>query len=129
MKKDWPRPVSSADSRVPKYEPQLQEVFNLSRAETAVLCVLPLRGPQTPGELRARTGRMHGFEELSDVRSALQRLIQHEPPEARYIHLLSGRGDCGTPGRGACSRDHLSRPRADRGWRVRWGAFGRRSPS
>ncbi len=95
-------PVSSADSRVPKYEHRLQEAFNLPRAETAVLCVLLLRGPQTPGELRGRTERMHRFEELSDVHSALQRLIQRDPPlvrmlarqpgtkETRYAHLLSG---------------------------------------
>jgi len=95
-------PVSSADSRVPKYEHRLQEAFNLPRAETAVLCVLLLRGPQTPGELRGRTERMHRFEELTDVHSALQRLIQRDPPlvkmlprqpgtkEARYAHLLSG---------------------------------------
>ena len=94
--------VSSADSRVPKYEHRLQEAFNLPRAETAVLCVLLLRGPQTPGELRGRTERMHRFEELSDVHAALQRLIQREPPlvkmlprqpgtkETRYVHLLSG---------------------------------------
>jgi len=94
--------VSSADSRVPKYEHRLQEAFNLPRAETAVLCVLLLRGPQTPGELRGRTERMHRFEELSDVHSALQRLIQRDPPlvkmlprqpgtkETRYVHLLSG---------------------------------------
>ena len=95
-------PVSSADSRVPKYEHRLQEAFNLPRAETAVLCVLLLRGPQTPGELRGRTERMHRFEELSDVHSALQRLIQRDSPlvqmlprqpgtkETRYVHLLSG---------------------------------------
>ena len=95
-------PISSADSRVPKYEHRLQEAFNLPRAETAVLCVLLLRGAQTPGELRGRTERMHRFEELSDVQSALQHLAQHEPPlvkvlprqpgtkEARYAHLLSG---------------------------------------
>jgi len=94
--------VSSADSRVPKYEHRLQEAFNLPRAETAVLCVLLLRGPQTPGELRGRTERMHRFEELSDVHSALQRLIQRDSPlvqmlprqpgtkETRYVHLLSG---------------------------------------
>jgi len=94
--------VSSADSRVPKYEHRLQEAFNLPRAETAILCVLMLRGPQTPGELRGRTERMHRFEELSDVHSALQRLIQRDSPlvrmlprqpgtkEARYAHLLSG---------------------------------------
>jgi len=94
--------VSGADSRVPKYEHRLQEVLNLPRAETAVLCALLLRGPQTPGELRGRTERMHRFEELSDVHSALQRLIQRDPPlvkilprqpgtkEARYTHLLCG---------------------------------------
>ena len=94
--------VSSADSRVPKYEHRLQEAFNLPRAETAVLCVLLLRGAQTPGELRGRTERMHRFEELSDVHSALQRLIQRDSPlvqmlprqpgtkETRYVHLLSG---------------------------------------
>jgi uncharacterized protein YceH (UPF0502 family) len=102
-------PVSSADSRVPKYEHRLQEVFNLPRAETALLCVLLLRGPQTPGELRGRTERMHRFEELSDVHSALQRLIQREPPlvqmlprqpgtkEARYAHLLSGEMEIAEP--------------------------------
>jgi uncharacterized protein len=102
--------VSSVDSRVPKYEHRLQEVFNLPRAETAILCVLLLRGAQTHGELRGRTERMHRFEELSDVHSALQRLIQHEPPlarmlarqpgtkEARYAHLLSGEVEIAEPG-------------------------------
>ena len=55
-------PTSSADSRVTKYEHRLQEVFNFTRGETAILCVLLLRGPQTPGELRGRTERMHRFE-------------------------------------------------------------------
>ena len=80
----------------------MQEVFNFTRGEIAVICVLLLRGPQTPGELRGRTERMHRFEELSDVQSTLQRLMQREPPlvtvlprqpgtkEARYAHLLSG---------------------------------------
>src|ERR1700751_4369369 len=92
----------SADGRVTKYEHWLGEAFNFSRAETALVCVLLLRGPQTPGELRGRTERMHRFEELSDVQSTLQRLMQREPPlvmvlprqpgtkEARYAHLLSG---------------------------------------
>ena len=52
-------PASSADSRVPKYEHHLQDVFNFSRGETAVICVLLLRGPQTPGELRGQIGRAH----------------------------------------------------------------------
>ena len=48
-----------ADGRVAKYEHHLQEVFNFTRRETAIICVLLLRGPQTPGELRGRTERMH----------------------------------------------------------------------
>jgi uncharacterized protein YceH (UPF0502 family) len=95
-------PVRGTESRVAKYEHHMQEVFNFTRGEIAVMCVLLLRGPQTPGELRGRTERMHRFEELSDVQSVLQRLMQREPPlvtmltrqpgtkEARYAHLLSG---------------------------------------
>jgi len=98
-------PASGADSRVTKYEHRLQDVFNFSRGETAVLCVLLLRGPQTPGELRGRTERMHRFEDLEAVQSSLQRLTQREPPlvgmlprqpgtkESRYAHLLSGEID------------------------------------
>jgi len=95
-------PTSSADSRVTKYEHRLQEAFNFTRGETAMLCVLLLRGPQTPGELRGRTERMHRFEDLTEVQSTLQRLMQRDPPlarvlprqpgtkEARYKHLLAG---------------------------------------
>lgn len=92
----------SADGRVTKYEHWLGEAFNFSRAETAHICVLLLRGPQTPGELRGRTERMHAFAEISDVIAGLQRLMEREPPlvallprqagarESRYAHLLSG---------------------------------------
>ncbi|HWE83597.1 MAG TPA: YceH family protein [Terracidiphilus sp.] len=95
-------PVRGTESRVTKYEHTLGEIFNLNRAETALLCVLLLRGPQTPGELRGRTERMHRFEEITDVLGGLQRLMEREPPlaavlprqpgtkEARYAHLLSG---------------------------------------
>ena len=95
-------PAHGADSRVPKYEHRLQEVFNFGRGETAILCVLLLRGPQTPGELRGRTERLFRFEEVADVLSTLQRLMQREPPlvkalprqpgtkEARYVHLFCG---------------------------------------
>ena len=98
-------PASGADSRVTKYEHRLQEVFNFSRGETAVLCVLLLRGPQTPGELRGRTERMHRFEDLDAVQFSLQHLMQREPPlvavlprqpgtkESRYAHLLLGEVD------------------------------------
>lgn len=95
-------PASGADGRVAKYEHRLQEVFNLDRRETAILCVLLLRGAQTPGELRGRAERMYRFETLEDVLSTLERLSQREPPlaavlprqpgtkESRYVHLLSG---------------------------------------
>src|SRR6195256_3665883 len=96
------RSVSAADSRVTKYEHRLQEAFNLDRREAALFCELLLRGPQTPGELRTRAERMHPFDDLSESQSALQRLMNREPPlvkilarqpgtkESRYIHLLSG---------------------------------------
>ena len=95
-------PASGADSRVTKYEHRLQEVFNFDRREIAILCVLLLRGAQTPGELRGRAERMYRFEELEDVHATLDRLSQREPPlvavlprqpgtkESRYMHLLSG---------------------------------------
>ena len=55
------------DGRVQKYEHRTQEVFNFTRGEVAVMCVLLLRGPQTPGELRGRTERMHDFNDLDEV--------------------------------------------------------------
>lgn len=95
-------PTSSAESRVTKYEHRMQELFNFTRGESALICVLLLRGPQTPGELRGRTERIHRFEELTDVQSTLHRLMQRTPPlvavlprqpgtkEPRYTHLFSG---------------------------------------
>jgi uncharacterized protein len=93
------RSVSSTDSRVTKFEHRLQDAFNFYRPEVAVLCELLLRGPQTPGELRTRASRMHPFEDLESIHSALSRLEKREPPmvtvlprqsgtkEARYAHL------------------------------------------
>lgn len=93
-------PAGGADSRVTKYEHRLQEVFNFDRREIALVCVLLLRGPQTPGELRGRADRMYHFETLDDVQSALQRLIDRQlvrvlsrqpgTKESRYTHLFSG---------------------------------------
>src|SRR2546428_2957215 len=96
------RSVSALDTRVTKYEHRLQQTFNFYRHEAAILCVLLLRGPQTPGELRTRTERKHTFDDLSAVQSSLQHLMKREPPlakvlprqpgtkESRYAHLLSG---------------------------------------
>jgi uncharacterized protein len=90
------------DGRVKKYEHRLADAFNFTRPETAVLCELLLRGPQTPGELRSRAERMHHFDDLESVNSTLRHLIERDPPlakllprqpgtkEARYMHLLSG---------------------------------------
>jgi uncharacterized protein YceH (UPF0502 family) len=95
-------PAGGADSRVPKYEHRLQEVFNFDRREIAIVCVLLLRGAQTPGELRGRTERMYHFEGLEEVVSTLDRLAQRDPAlvcilarqpgtkEYRYMHLFSG---------------------------------------
>jgi uncharacterized protein YceH (UPF0502 family) len=95
-------PADNMESRVKKYEHRLQEAFNFTRHETALLCELLLRGPQTPGELRSRADRMHRFDDLGMVQSTLQKLMRREPPlavmlnrqpgakEARYAHLLSG---------------------------------------
>ena len=93
---------AATDSRVPKFEHRLAEVFNFHRHEIALLCVLLLRGPQTPGELRTRTDRLYQFDDLAAVHSALNLLMNRQPPlvkvlprqpgtkEARYAHLLSG---------------------------------------
>jgi uncharacterized protein len=95
--------ITGADMRVPKYAHKLAEVFNFGRRESAVLCVLLLRGPQTPGELRGRTERLHRFDDLEGVETTLNRLMEWQPEplvarlprqggsrEARFGHLLSG---------------------------------------
>ncbi len=90
------------DTRSTKYQHRLPEVLNLGRREEAILCELLLRGPQTPGELRGRTERLHAMEEIADVQSTLQRMMERQPAlvvvlprqpgtkEVRYAHLLSG---------------------------------------
>jgi uncharacterized protein len=94
--------TSGGDHRVPKFGHRVGEVFNFDRREQAVVCVLMLRGPQTVGELRGRTERLHGFEDLAEVEATLTRLMERTPPlverlarqpgekEPRFAHLLSG---------------------------------------
>ncbi len=90
-------------SRVPKYKHVLPEVMHLSAPELALICVLLLRGPQTPGELATRAFRLHEFAGLEAVESTLNSLIAREPDalvtrlprqpgqkETRFAHLLSG---------------------------------------
>jgi uncharacterized protein YceH (UPF0502 family) len=103
---------TNRDSRVAKFEHQARTVLNLRRDETAILCLLLLRGPQTPGELRSRADRMYSFDDIAAVESTLSRLASHPLPEEqqsramrpivaalprqpgsrelRYMHLLSG---------------------------------------
>jgi uncharacterized protein YceH (UPF0502 family) len=93
-------------SRVPKYKHVLPEVMHLSAPEMAVICVLLLRGPQTPGELATRGFRLYEFSGLEEVEATLNSLMSREPDvlvsrlprqpgqkEARYAHLLSGQPD------------------------------------
>src|SRR5688572_23853727 len=90
-------------SRVPKYKHVMPEVLHLTPAETALMCVLLLRGPQTPGELRGNAARLHSFTGLDEIEETLGGLITHEPEplvtrlprqagqkEVRFAHLLSG---------------------------------------
>jgi uncharacterized protein YceH (UPF0502 family) len=94
----WARLASGAGSRAPKYRHLLDEALGLPEDELAVLCVLMLRGPQTPGELKQRTERLHPLADLSAVLDALERLIGRElaerlprrpgQKEERYTHLL-----------------------------------------
>ncbi|MEQ1946768.1 MAG: YceH family protein [Bryobacteraceae bacterium] len=91
--------VSGAGHRVEKYGHSLGEHLNLGRRETALLCVLMLRGPQTVGELRGRTERMYEFSDMDEVESVLESLAGRSPdplvaPAARgrWVQLLGGAG-------------------------------------
>ncbi len=100
--KEFAGAANTTDSRVRKYEHRLQEILNITRPEMAVLCVLLLRGVQTPGEIRGRAERLHHFEHLDDVQLALAKLMKREPSlvavlprqpgtkESRYLELMSG---------------------------------------
>jgi uncharacterized protein YceH (UPF0502 family) len=98
----WTRLASGAGSRATKYRHLLDEALGLDVAEISVLTVLMLRGPQTPGELRARTERLHRFDGGDELRETIERLaarglvagIGRRPgqKEERYAHLLVGDG-------------------------------------
>lgn len=94
--------VRQAGARVAKYEHRMRMKWSLEQDKLAVLTILMLRGIQTPGEIRSRSGRLHDFSSVADVESCLQFLIDKFPPlvarlarapgtkESRYAHLLSG---------------------------------------
>jgi len=92
-----------ADSRVPKYKHMMREVLSLSAQELAVMCVLMLRGPQTVGEVRGRTGRLYEFADLAEVEATLDGLARRDEgplvvrlprqpgrKDSRYAQTLSG---------------------------------------
>lgn len=91
--------------RVPKYQHHMGRALDLTGKTIAALCPLMLRGPQTLGEIRNHSRRLHEFEDLEDVENILTRLSQRQPAlvmelprqpgqkENRYVHLLSGEPD------------------------------------
>ena len=98
----WTRLTSRAGSRTPKYRQLFDEALGLGDAEVAVLTVLMLRGPQTPGELKQRTERLHRFASLDDLAETLAALAERElaalqprrpgQRDDRYAHLLGSGG-------------------------------------
>jgi uncharacterized protein len=96
----WARFTSAAGSRAAKYRQVFDSALGLSPGETVLLAVLILRGPQTPGELKTRTDRMHRFDSLAEVQSVLEALIGRDlvaaqprrrgQKEQRYVQLLGG---------------------------------------
>ncbi len=92
-------------SRVPKYKHMLPSVYELSEPETAIICEMLLRGPQTLGELRGRCERLYEFSSLGEVQETLDGLMRRDDPlvlrlpvqpgrkEARFAHLLHGEID------------------------------------
>jgi uncharacterized protein YceH (UPF0502 family) len=93
-RRGWTRLASGAGSRAPKYRQLFDTELGLADDEVAVLCVLMLRGPQTLGELKQRTERMHGFETLDGVEGTIAALIERELvaelPRRRFAHRLGG---------------------------------------
>jgi len=86
--------ISGAGHRVEKFGHRLGETLNLGRREMALLCVLMLRGPQTVGELRGRTERMHDFADLEEVERVLETLeksaLVARASRGRWVQLLGG---------------------------------------
>jgi uncharacterized protein YceH (UPF0502 family) len=120
-RKEWARLASGQGSRSVKYRQLVQETLGLADDEISILCVIMLRGPQTPGELKQRTDRLHPFGDLTAVQEALERLIARElavrldrrpgQKEDRYAQLLGGEVDdqpeTNAPRPAALARDPL----------------------
>ena len=97
--------ATGGSSRSIKYKHNFAIVFPVTPQEVALMCLLMLRGPQTPGELNTNSGRLYEFESLEEVQRVLERLSEPEQPfvvqlpkragqkEVRYVHLLAGMPD------------------------------------
>ncbi|WP_262248288.1 YceH family protein [Parapedobacter soli] len=95
--------VVGGSSRVTKYKHNFAVVYPVIPAQVTIICLLLLRGPQTPGELNTNSGRMYEFESLEEVQSLLDGMANEDQPyvmqlpkrpgqkEARYMHVLGGR--------------------------------------
>ena len=107
--KELARMLSGAEMRVPKYYHLFTETLGFTSPEVGVLCVLMLRGPQTVGEIRGRSGRLYEFADLAEVEQALQQLMEREGgpvvmklprqigrKESRYAQLLAGEPEIAT---------------------------------
>jgi uncharacterized protein len=102
-RRGWARLASGPGSRAAKFRHLFDEALGLSSEQTAMLAVLMLRGPQTPGELKQRTQRLHPFEGLDEIAAVLEQLIglglvrrlprRPGQKEERYEHLLSGEAE------------------------------------
>jgi uncharacterized protein len=105
--RSWTRLASGADSRARKYRHLLDEALDLEPAQSALLAVLMLRGPQTPGELKQRAERLHRFESLAAVQETLDGLVERQQvarlarrpgqKEERYEQLLGGGTEAAAP--------------------------------
>jgi uncharacterized protein YceH (UPF0502 family) len=101
--RSWTRLASGASSRARKYRHLLPEALGVDDAELSLLAVMMLRGPQTPGELKLRSERLHAFADLAAVEETLQRLVERElvsrherrpgQKELRYSQRLGGEAD------------------------------------
>ena len=102
-RKEWARLASGQGSRSVKYRQLVQETLRLADEEISILCVLMLRGPQTPGELKQRTERLYPFGGLAEIDETLGRLVERDlalrlerrpgQKEERYAQLLGGEVD------------------------------------
>jgi uncharacterized protein len=124
-RRKWTTLASWSTSRSVKYKQVLDQALGLTPAQLSLLAVLMLRGPQTPGELRARTERMYRFESGEELEATLRELIERElaaplprrPGERgqRYAHLLAGEVDVQQPVEGQPPMPERTVPAADGG--------------